>query len=738
MSNLNVNAQEGRLVEATQTPIAANMGNKVVSPIETAKMDRGTMGDFSGELEAARTQAETAKQLSNVINDSATRMLNLQMAEEESKKSLYELDWHTRERDARNTAREIAVKDGLDTDGEQAVYQMERDKQTDELKDKYSFVTKVGNDIEQRAQLWTDRANTDYMDTVVEPRRVDAVKGNMVRSIQEWSKNTVDQVAQETDAAKSAKLIQSTTARIQEYVRSPQMVAVFGQAATEDMAIKAIREMQVDTTAVMTNKDPESAVAFLRNETGDPETDVLYGMDPSTRRQALYQAEKENSTRIAEKNRQIKETQDKNEFEMSYKISTGQMSGPAATAEIYKARNAGLIDQSHAERLIDKNEARAERMERRAEAAAARQDKKEEKQRAILQPVNDAIETGMQLDPKNPSHVKSVNAYASAVMAKNPGKETEVLLKITQQTGVAPKVLSSQVYGLINSKDPKQAVQGTQLLASIAETAPGIVHSMTDETISKAHQIELGIHPDQAQLNIERVRSLTKEQQADYKKLADSKADKITSSLKDTFNISSKDITPEAHGAYRDLLKDQLVMTGGNMDAALTATNSIMRKSYGVSYLTGKPTLMFNAPEGTNGKTDWMTQQLKDDLSELNLKPEQVQLRANHEGTYDLIALDDKGVAKGYLTDPATGHRQTWKPDQESVMKKQREALAEEIKKQNDAQAIEAEQRRAAYLKHAKDIADTQAVVSSAWKPKQTNNTNDIQTAFGRFRNGKQ
>lgn len=685
MSNLNMNPQEGRLVQATEEPVANSMGNKVARPIETAKMAPGTMGNFQGEIDAARAQAQTAQQVNAMVQDTATRMVNLQVAEEESKKQLYEIDWHTKEREARQTAREQAISHGLDTDGEQAVYQMERDKRTSELKDKYTFTTKVGNDIEQRNQLWTDRANSDYVSNVVEPRRVDAVKGNLIRSLTDWSKQVTDQVAQDGDPVKGGELMKQTTAEMQAYLRQPQMVAVFGVAGVEDLAKKFVGEMQIDAVTTIANKNPDQAVSMLRNETGDPTTDPLHGMDSSVRRQALYTAEKELSARRADEARKLKEMQDKNEFELSYAITTNQVSGNTAVAQIKKMRDDNLIDQGHAEGLMTKVENRMERQARAAEAARARAEHAAEKQALLYQPVRDALETGLPLDPKNPSHVKSVDAYATALIAKDPKNASSTLLQLTQQTGVAPKVLRSQIYGLVNSKDPKEAVQGTQLLATVANVAPNVIHSMTDETVSKAHQIEMGVHPDQAQLNIERVRTMPKDQVEAYRKLADSKLDKINGAIKNTFGISKKDVGPEAYGAYREILRDQLVMTGGNMDAAITATNSLMRKSYGVSHLTGKPTLMFNAPEGANGATEWMNKQFKTDLSTIGLKPEQVQLKANTQGTYDLVAVNEQGVATGYVVDSKTGRRQTWEPDHESAAKQQRDAdIATAAKKREE------------------------------------------------------
>lgn len=685
MSNLNMNAQDGgRVVQATDVPTATGLGNRIARPLETAKVVRGTFGDASGEMAAAEAQMKAAQQVNAVVQDSAQRLANLQIAEEESNKQLYQQEWHVKEKEARASSRQKAIDEGLDTDGEQQAYLDARAQLTDPLRDKYKFSTRVGNDIEQRVQLWGNSADAEYTDKVVVPRRVDNIKAGHLQALEGWGKALADSVATEKDPVKLGQSLAENKQAVYNFVRSPQFVAVWGAAGAEQVAQKYINSMQLDAVTTMTNNDPQAAVLALRNQTGDPATDPLHELDPSVRRQMLYQAEKEASSRAAEQKALIKEKQDKREAELTMAIVTGELSGNKGVAVLHKAWTSGEIDQSHFERGITKLQMEADRRERRAQAAADRAARAAEKRDLLLAPARDAIEMGLPLDPKNPSHVKSAEAYAQAMMASNPkADKLQVLIDVTQKTGVAPRSLTSLVYSKVNSKDPKEAVQGTQILAGLAEKAPNVIHSLNEDTVSKANQIAIGVHPEQAQANIERMRSLTKEQKEEYKKLGMKHMDSLQKELKNSFGLKKGEVTPEAYGHARDLFQDQLIMSGGNVEAAMESTKALMRKSYNVSHLTGKPTLMFNAPEGAGGKSEWMTTQFANDLKGIGLKPEQVRLKANAEGSYDMYVINN-GVATGYVTDPKTGRKLTWEPDQEAAAKQVRESQLAEAKKKRD------------------------------------------------------
>lgn len=692
MSNLNMDAQDGgRLVQAAEVPTATNLGNRVARPIETAKVVRGTFGDASGEQLAADVEMKAAQQVNAIAQDGITKLTNLQVAEEEVKRQNHMIELQTAERNARAAAREKAMTEGLSTDDEHLAYKDALQANIDNVNGKYSYMTKIGNEMGQRVQMFKDNANANYVNDVVVPRHVDNVKAGYMQSLEWMGKQMSDLMAGEKNPEAVGRLLADYKNQLFTITHSPQFVAVWGAASAEEQYRKRLTQDVTDAIASVVNTDPKVAVEMLRNQTGDAKTDPLFELDPSVRRELLYQAERERSSRDAEAKAALKERQDKVEVAMTFDLVDGKLSGAKGRAAIHRAWENGEIDQGHAERLVTKWQMQEDRRERAAQAASERAQRAAEKRQILLQPSFDAIETGLQLDPRNPSHVKSVEAYTQELLKQNPkaseSDKLKILTDVTNKTGVAPRALTSYVTQQITSKDPKMAVVGTQVLSQLADKAPNIIHNLNPEVVSKATQISVGVPPEQAQSNIERNRQLSKDQQAEYQKVAKTAYPKLESAIKGTFGISRKDITPEAYGHAKELFESQLVMSGGNIEAALESTKSLMRKSYGVSHITGKPTLMYMPPEGASGKTEWMTKQFAEDLKPLNIKPEQVVLqnKPGSDGVYYIYAKNEQGVVTGHLVNPQTGIPLTWSPDAQAAHKQAQEAeLAAARKKREE------------------------------------------------------
>lgn len=693
MSNLNMNEQQGgRLVQATDTPIATGLGNRVSRAQDSTKVDARSFADASGEMAMAKAQEQAAQQVSSVVQDGMARVTNLKIAEEETKKQLYEVDWHTKEAQARTDSKQQALDQGLDTDGEHALYQDLRAKSVGELQDKYAFHTKVGNDIQQRAQLWGDRADSDYVSSVVVPRHVDAFKANTMKLLDSRSQQLATTVAQETDPTKIGQAIQANVNAINETMSSPQNIAVFGAAGAAAEAKKRVDEATKDAVVTMITRDPQSAIDMLRNQTGDPSTDPLHAIDPSQRQQLYYIAEKERSTRKAEAAAVLKETQDKNEVELIFAIDKGQLRGAAAMNYIEKQYRAGNIDQSHAEKSMTRVTNNMERDRRSAEARAERAQRLADKREVLMAPVRASLEMGMQLNPNDIGHVKSVNAYADSALAQSPKatpqEKVATLTDIAVKTGVVPTSLKNGLYQMIHSDDPKVVVQGSQIIEGIRAKAPNAHKSFDDETSSISTQVRLGIPPKQAATNIQMSRTMAPEAVKTYETNAGKDFPKAFKSMAKELGLSDKDVPIEVSAGIREIYVNQYKMTGGNREAAQAATLDIASKTYGMSHVTGKPTMMYNPPEGANGPNPLIDKQLKTDLSSFGLTPDKVKLTANGHGSYDILVLNDKGAVSGYLVDSNTGKKQVWAFDQDKAMK---EVIA--------AQVAEAQKKRDEYLK---------------------------------------
>lgn len=697
MANLNMESQKGNLLHATEVP-TTKLGQIVARPTETAKVQDGTFGNFRSDLAAANIDMEQAKQIAPLVNDSILRAQNLQIAEEDAKKSVYHLDWQTAEREARQAAKEIAADQQLDTDAEHEVYKDELANRTSQVDQKYTFYTRVGNDIAARRDAWMRNAQSDYIKDVVEPRRVEKVKATTFQVLAGWNKALSDGLAQESDASKVAQALMENKAAVQTYLRQPQMIAVFGADQVEKMAAKTVNDMFLDAISLMTNQNPEGMIKLLRNATGDSRTDVFFELDPSMRRQVLYQAEKELSIRRAEAKAELKERQDKNEVQLTFDIVSGKLSGNAGISKVLKMYQDGEIDQSHVERAMTKFQIQADRAERRAEAAAARSERARERENAILQPIRDSLETGLPLDPNNAQHVKSVNVYAAAVMAKDPKNAEGNVKQIIAKTGVVPTAVHSQVYGLVNSKDPKEVKAGVSLFNTIVSLAPNATKAFNETTLTKVHQINAGVSPEQAQLNADQARRYTPEQKAEMRKPITTNATKIDKTLAEVFGVKAKNIPTEVKGAMKELLHEHIILSGGDFDIALISASAALKNSYGLSTLSGKPQIMYNPPEGRGGETTWMNEQYKKDLDGIGLKPEQVRLTANAQGSWDLIAVNENGVPVGYVTSKETGKKLVWTPDYDANIKEQKARDEAETKRRNEEVLKAAEKDRKAFI----------------------------------------
>jgi hypothetical protein len=261
MSQLRIPEQEGRLGEATkQTQLNTAVGTRTAEVAPTPEAPAGMYGSGIAEQEAAKGWAQAGQS----IQEFAMRDLHLRTAEETQRKRLYELEYKQMTLDAIKRSNDEADAAGETPEQRKARFQQYVEEGHSNLTGKYTFTTRVGNDIEKETELWKNGAALHYDMDVYQPKMVDATRAAGEKTIQ--TVQTVLGKQLEQTGYKEGEL-QDAIKKINETFDDPVFRLGFRNPAEAERArIVAIRELRKEAVSLIIRRDPENAPKWIEEQ----------------------------------------------------------------------------------------------------------------------------------------------------------------------------------------------------------------------------------------------------------------------------------------------------------------------------------------------------------------------------------------------------------------------------------------------------------------------------------------
>ncbi len=264
------------------------------------------------------------------------------------------------------------------------------------------------------------------------------------------------------------------------------------------------------------------------------------------------------------------------------------------------------------------------------------------------------------------------------------------------QYNVLPKDLVSEITNTANSQNPDEAKSAYRFVGALIDDNPEYAKQLPKDTVASAVMLQAGATPEEitkASLQIREMPvgvrdNLESKFKADIKDSSgttfelglNANADNAASEMPavDSGHWYKSDYKadkapPKFAVQYATLMRENYVVTNGNMEAAKKLTNIAMSRTWSTTLVNGKPVLMQYAPEtmvsGGDDK-EWVQKQLVDDIQAetgmdlsngYSLLPT-ADLKHGGKPSYTVMAVDENGFSEPVI-DPDTNQALVWSPD---------------------------------------------------------------------------
>lgn len=370
--------------------------------------------------------------------------------------------------------------------------------------------------------------------------------------------------------------------------------------------------------------------------------------------------------------------------------------------------------------------------------------KEQEKMLAAYQHVGLNVEAGLVLDYKNEQDKKAVNMVFNDqidTVDVNSPEGRAIVTDFVEKTGVVPEKVKGMIRVGLYSGNPEQVQVSVGLINQMVDNKPELLNQMSKEDVNFAigvnSQIEMGIPAEQA---IERQQKMAKidvptrtkevnsqwESTKDFNKEVNSITEDFISENYDAGWFSKNpQAVPQMKTEMSKLIKDNMVLNGGNKEAAIKLAQKQMSNKWGSTSSTdivvdeyddkakvfkggkaeGKLTMTPYPPERVfdpNGDGEWVRNQYLSDLQELNktdgdnkkrqfsLSPDMQSMNTNPR--YMVMEKDEYGNQTPYLN--KEGKPVYWKAD----YKKTEQYVEQQKLNQSKLELAQEEQQRT--IKH--------------------------------------
>jgi hypothetical protein len=236
--------------------------------------------------------------------------------------------------------------------------------------------------------------------------------------------------------------------------------------------------------------------------------------------------------------------------------------------------------------------------------------------------VAEIIQAGGHVDPGNEKQVKAYDRFFKAdvlprLAAAANGDSAKFNASVVQfvgQQGVVPETLKSSIRTNLRSGTPDQRIAATQLLDQLKSLNPQIINDFSEDEIRfgslLSASVDRGMNPTEAARSADEVMRTPKasRQALDqaYGDLTKVKGlDGTTRQerwLKEQFAgwwrwSSSINVLPSVAAEADEVVRNEFLRNGGDLDAARISAKDILSARFGVSEVNGAPQVMRNPPE---------------------------------------------------------------------------------------------------------------------------------------------
>lgn len=271
---------------------------------------------------------------------------------------------------------------------------------------------------------------------------------------------------------------------------------------------------------------------------------------------------------------------------------------------------------------------------------------------ALAQGAQQKLATGATFDPSSTQDKKMLNAYfgdkgAKALDSLDANYAAQTFIPLVRQAQDVPTAAAGQLTGMIRSADQQKALWGLDLLSQIQQASPKAFNQrFSKDTIASVNLYDVAkeYYPPDQLISVMQGGRTTEERQQTV--MARQEAEKLLTTAE---NVKSLHLTQdfldtiaapqggfmgigattpqlpvdpaakaELSYEFQQLFIDEYPKYRDPTLAAQAATKLIQR-DWGVSSVSGTPTLMKYPPEKTgyapvNGSYDWIGKQVRDDL----------------------------------------------------------------------------------------------------------------------------
>lgn len=258
------------------------------------------------------------------------------------------------------------------------------------------------------------------------------------------------------------------------------------------------------------------------------------------------------------------------------------------------------------------------------------------------------------LDPKNPDDVKAVNGFFNRNVAPqlaqlrvpfagaDRDKARAGVTEFVMRTGIMPDPVKRTIRGGLRSGSPQFRVTAADMIDRLSESAPYVLNDFSVEDIalgkSIAQSVRDGMPPEEAikladdmqriptevkDLRRQRMRARVGNGQSMVEQASGRALGSMQrSTLGYILGYPSVTVGDAATAEFRRMFEEAYVLTGDEQQAYDSAS-AVFKRSWGVSNISGQPTLTKNAPEKLYGVLDhgaddgaWIRQQLVNDVNQ--------------------------------------------------------------------------------------------------------------------------
>lgn len=316
--------------------------------------------------------------------------------------------------------------------------------------------------------------------------------------------------------------------------------------------------------------------------------------------------------------------------------------------------------------------------------------KKQAEVQANVGLINSVLRDEGILDPADSKAKKAMddhfsNVFLPSLQKMNTTEKSNAISDYVSKTGIYPSALESSVNAQLSNGTPAQKIIGAEIINTIAEKNPNTALQINDTIRARARMISdnvvAGLDPETSVMYAENsvFQKDTPEYKARKERFSDPKnGEQIKFNKSDYTKLFRSDPSevPDAMQADYDTLNRSYFMDGGlNAKQAADLAREKVKAQWAQTNVDGKKRWMKYAPEaiyGNQAGTDWIAQQLKDDISKipriyevgqepdifLSVAPSTVR---QPDPSYLVFERDKNGVLQPFLT--GNGKQAVFKPD---------------------------------------------------------------------------